>query len=402
MKKRNVSVHILQSFGPSSLNRDRLDQLKTALLGGFLRYRLSSQALKNAIKNCEYYFKEALKIGRSYYTRKLPLIVQERLLKNGINSEHIKLVVNILKKTGTSSDNNGDDEKGKKKKGKNITKQVLFISHVEIEIIADTFLKKLKSLSAKPINEVKKELKDFNYEAIVNKKRTNIITPNIALFGRMSTSPLFPHIDSAVQFAHSISTNVVTHEQDDFSGQESASSCITKEDDLPKTSNQGSGIMNQTDYGSPCYYRYYSIDFTKFCKNMNLYRDSNDLIDEKTLINLILAFFKASVRVYPSSRQSSFAAHQPPSAILVEFHNGGQKTQYSNAFIKPFQPHMGKDLITDSINKFKNYVELVTRKFNLNDRKRLWFCLDDIELDNALYCDTINDLESELHKCLVA
>jgi CRISPR system Cascade subunit CasC len=45
-----IELHLLQSFGPSNLNRDDTNSPKDCEFGGHRRARISSQALKRAIR----------------------------------------------------------------------------------------------------------------------------------------------------------------------------------------------------------------------------------------------------------------------------------------------------------------------------------------------------------------
>ena len=45
-----LEFHILQSFPVSCLNRDDMNQVKTAIIGGTKRARISSQSFKRAIR----------------------------------------------------------------------------------------------------------------------------------------------------------------------------------------------------------------------------------------------------------------------------------------------------------------------------------------------------------------
>ena len=55
-----VEIHMLQNHAPSNLNRDDTGSPKDAIFGGIRRSRISSQALKRAIRRSPI-FREALK-----------------------------------------------------------------------------------------------------------------------------------------------------------------------------------------------------------------------------------------------------------------------------------------------------------------------------------------------------
>ena len=48
-----LQLHLLTAYPPSNLNRDDLGRPKTAVMGGALRLRISSQSLKRAWRASE-------------------------------------------------------------------------------------------------------------------------------------------------------------------------------------------------------------------------------------------------------------------------------------------------------------------------------------------------------------
>ena len=69
-KLRFVQVHALVSYGPSNLNRDDLNRPKTAIMGGKERLRISSQSIKRAWRESEF-FTDALSGCVGYRTKLL-------------------------------------------------------------------------------------------------------------------------------------------------------------------------------------------------------------------------------------------------------------------------------------------------------------------------------------------
>jgi CRISPR system Cascade subunit CasC len=129
---------------------------------------------------------------------------------------------------------------------------------------------------------------------------------------------------------------------------------------------------------------------------------ANALDDATKLARQTLrAFLMAAIFTTPTGKQNTFAAHQPPSAILIEVRPRKTPISYANAFVSPSRPHDGIDLIKDSVQKFVSYSHLITRKFNLQSSKRLWFStVDDIQIENAEICETIESMIDSLDKSL--
>ncbi|WP_257263600.1 type I-E CRISPR-associated protein Cas7/Cse4/CasC, partial [Endozoicomonas sp. ONNA2] len=57
MNKNFINFHILISHSPSCLNRDDMNMQKSAIFGGQRRVRISSQSLKRAMRQSDYYQK---------------------------------------------------------------------------------------------------------------------------------------------------------------------------------------------------------------------------------------------------------------------------------------------------------------------------------------------------------
>jgi CRISPR system Cascade subunit CasC len=94
------------------------------------------------------------------------------------------------------------------------------------------------------------------------------------------------------------------------------------------------------------------------------------------------AFLRAFAYTNPSGKQNSFAAHQPPSVIFVEFKKDKIPVSYANAFLTPAKPSGGKDLVCDSIEK------LVLQFNNVQD------CFNDIEVKKRIWFNTVKDIEA--------
>ena len=86
---RFVQMHILTAYPPSNPNRDDLGRPKTAIIGGVSRMRISSQALKRAIRTDDA-FRSALTGNLGERTQRMGDKIREHLLKR------------VLRRTGHS------------------------------------------------------------------------------------------------------------------------------------------------------------------------------------------------------------------------------------------------------------------------------------------------------------
>ena len=370
---------MIQNHAPSNLNRDDTGSPKSCMFGGVRRARISSQCIKRSIRQSTF-FREAMEeLGISYRTRLLPEKVKELLIEQQIAEEYAQLAA--LKISGMGAKKVREDEKL-------ATKQIMFFSSEELKTIADIFAQKLKL--AKNIEEAKKLLEKFDYEVEMEKKGLQPISPDIALFGRMITSKAFSDIEASIQVAHAISTNTLEHEFDYF----------TAVDDLISTSEsieqQGAGMIGDIEYNSSCYYKYFSLDYNSFVKNMQVSAQKDKKRVKPLLNDVIIALLKAAVFITPSGKQNTFAAHQLPEAILIEIRNEKIPVSYANAFIQTFSPRGKTDLIGDTLDKFITYATMINEKYGLSPSGRLWFNTRDLNMNGTKSCNSFETLLNEL------
>lgn len=157
MKKRlYVDFHVLQTVPPSCINRDDTGSPKTAMYGGVLRARVSSQAWKHAM--------------RKDFAENTPLDVGKRT----------------------------------KKAAELVKKQILAL---DSELDADKLAKKALAALAVAGSTDKKEYQ---------KALRAAPSMDMALFGRMVADDPSLKYNAAAQVAHSISTHAVKNEYDYF------------------------------------------------------------------------------------------------------------------------------------------------------------------------------------------
>ena len=120
----------------------------------------------------------------------------------------------------------------------------------------------------------------------------------MALFGRMTTDDAnaFAGVEAAMQVMHPISTHTAISETDYF----------TAVDDAPTgEGDRGSAHLNELDFNSAVYYKYFSCDFDKLARNLD---------DRASALKALTAFLDAACRIAPSGKQNSFASHSMASA----------------------------------------------------------------------------------------
>ncbi|QLH75184.1 MAG: type I-E CRISPR-associated protein Cas7/Cse4/CasC [Methanomassiliicoccales archaeon] len=327
-------MHIVQNFGPSCLNRDDTNSPKDCEFGGYRRARISSQCFKRAIRMNDV-FKNTLKNNLAVRTKLLPKKLTEKLIENGRDpSSASKLAQEIVKNIF------GELDKGK-------SKTLLFISNEEIDLLLnminenwDELVKLMNENSLKENkNEKNNEKNSFDKKCsdLIKKSEIVKVSPDIALFGRMVAEGASWNVDAACQIAHAISTNIMNMEMDFYAAV----------DDLQSKEDNGAGMMGTIDFTSACYYRYSAINIPQLKENLR-----GDIELCKATLE---AFIKASVIAVPSGKQTSMAAHDPPSLVLIIVREEGQPTSLTNAFVNPVHPSEEKSLIDLSIDQLDKY-----------------------------------------------
>ena len=386
-----LEVHMLQNHAPANLNRDETGAPKDAMFGGFPRARISSQCLKRSIRSSPVFRDEMKDVELGIRTRLLPDLVKKELKAKGISDELTEIAAKKVSGFGTKE---GTEQK------ENKTAQILFLSPEDVKDVVDAIIKiikeKEKDPKAKSLEEV--AFKDITIK--VKSRKLSDITPDLSLFGRMTTSDALLDVDAAVQVAHAISTNKIDREFDYFVAIDDIASQSTS------LADKGSAMIGTVEFNSSTFYKYFSLDVEGFIRNIygpNI--DNATLGDAKKLAQkTIHAFLKSAIFTTPTGKQNTFAAHQLPDAILVEIRDQKIPLSYANAFLEPCKPAQGKDLMTVSIEKFKKHAQMITDKFNMKSLAKIWFTTsDNKELqawDTAICAKDIESVLAEIDKSI--
>lgn len=186
-----LQIHILTPYPPSNPNRDDLGRPKTAMLGGSPRMRISSQAIKRAIRVSDA-FTTALANHRGSRTQRIGEVVEQHLIAKDIDQARAR---KIAREIGAAF--------GKMKSAGAQTEQLAFISPEEREA-ALAFADRLAAGEGLP------EAKELAKILL----RTADGAADIAMFGRMLADNPGYNREAAVQVSHSLTTNAVVIEDD--------------------------------------------------------------------------------------------------------------------------------------------------------------------------------------------
>ena len=379
-QRLHLELHIIQNFAPSNLNRDDVGSPKECTFGGVRRARISSQALKRAMRKHKS-FQEAVKqaggdIG--VRTRQLKNELIRQLSVKGIAEEEQKTLAEffIEKALGLKFEEKNPDN----------TQYLLYIGKGDIDkIVAILYdsretiikenkakavleelkkdIKELKKSTSKSIKSIRqvgddmkkkiKDLKDKLSEQLLHKKisdkdkrdkladflveeviaqelkkklkelvssKNKAYAADIALFGRMVADDKAMNVDASCQVAHSISTHPVETEIDYFTAVDDLKA-VDLEDDA------GAGMIGQVELNASCHYRYLNVDIVSLHENLGFHHD----LTAATVGGLIVA----AARAIPTGKQNSTAAQNPPHYIKAILREDGQLWSLAGAFSKP-------------------------------------------------------------------
>jgi len=313
-----IELHILHSFPVTCLNRDDLGAPKSALFGGTMRARVSSQCWKRAIRKLAGSFNNELFQG--HRTRYLIHELEKQFLQKGKGEKESKVLADAL---GLAFGKLDEKHEGS-------IKTLLYFSPGEIENIIEATLeldlnesiekalavieddkkyKKALISFKKPLSKAAKKLKNFAKDAA-----------DISIFGRMVADDSSLTLEGAGLFSHALSTHSVVNEIDFFSA---------VDDMKPDQDDAGAGHIGTLEYNSACYYRYIGL-------NLDLLWDDDHLgaLEEEERKKVLEAFIQAVLSAVPEARKNSMLGHNPPSYVLG-MQRSGQPLSLVNAFENP-------------------------------------------------------------------
>jgi len=249
-----LQFHVLTSYPPSNPNRDDLGRPKTAQIGEKLRQRISSQAIKRALRKSEA-FERALAGQMGERTQRLGEVIVDHLKKRGVEAKQAHAFARDIAATFGKVEEKGDKEKSvaeKNNKGASDLvriKQLAFISPDERRAalaLAEA------AAAGKPLP------KEKDLAKLLLRKADGAV--DIAMFGRMLADAAEFNREAAVQVAHAFTTNAVEIEDDYY----------TAVDDLKtKAEDAGAGFVGEAGFGAGVYYLYICVDRNQLIANLD-------------------------------------------------------------------------------------------------------------------------------------
>lgn len=356
--KTFIELHLIQNFSPANLNRDDTGSPKDCEFGGYRRARISSQALKRAIRNHPR-FTTMTGVDNGTRSKWLTRPIVKALVEEHGKDENdaIEVAKAFVEKYAAKL----DSQEPKK------TSVLVFFSPSEVEQITSTLIDNWEVFinfgrEEERIKEVKeaaqkagKKVKETNSfakpvtaiaEKLVKSMNGHTSAPDIALFGRMLASKPELNIDAACQVSHAVSTHRVTMEMDYY----------TAVDELLQDEEAGAGMVGFTGFNSACFYRYCRIDWQELVKNL----DKNTELAQRA----VAAFLRSAIDAIPTGKQNAFAAQNPTSFALAVVRQDGMSWNLANAFETPVQAQKGDGYVSESIARLDTLWGALTRFYD--------------------------------------
>lgn len=336
-----LELHILQNVAPANLNRDDTGNPKDAMFGGVRRARISSQALKRAMRLA---LREALPAGElSTRTKRVSELVADRLADRP-REEGLLAANRLFEAAGIKV---ADTKKGDAEAG-----YLILLGDDEADALAALAREHWDALMA-----AKPDLAPIRVPARAALRSTAV---DLALFGRMVADLPEVGVDGACSVAHAISTHRLAAEFDYF----------TALDELARPEETGAAMIESTGFNSATFYRYLAIDLGELERRVGAER----------LAAALPAVIKAAVLALPTGKQHAFAAHNPPSFVLAVVRDGAP-VSLANAFVAPVRPSEQRDLVSASVDALVAYRDAVAATYgNADVRSAAAIALSGIEL----------------------
>lgn len=341
-KKMFVDVHVLQTVPPSCVNRDDTGSPKTALYGGTMRARVSSQAWKKAVRDK---FKDLFvseQIG--YRTKNIRKMLIEKI--QTLAPEYDEKLVEKLAETAL--------ENAKIKSGTDKKDVLFFISTQQLENLAALVIAFYQDGTE---NKEKEKKYKTEWERAI-KENPSV---DMLLFGRMAASNPNLNLEATVQVAHSISTHTISNEYDYF----------TAVDDYGDEDNAGAGHLGTVEFNSSTLYRYATVNVTELAESE---------LDSENVGLAVKGFLDAFICSMPTGKQNTFANRTLPAFVYITLRDD-QPINMAGAFEKPVKTSDG-GYEEQSIVELEKYAEKVYQNYAAAP-KESWF----VSLDKESFLD---------------
>lgn len=351
-----INFHVLISHSPACLNRDDMNMQKDAVFGGKRRVRISSQSLKRAFRQSDYY---ASNIGKPSIRTINMTALREKLqqsLAEKYSTELIDKTFSLIT--------------GKELKGEEVVTGDAVTPWVLDEF--DWFCQQVAAAEADGVDDKKLEKQ---LKADTAAMRQNLQQGvDIALSGRMATSGLISElgkVDGAMSLAHAITTHAVESDIDWF----------TAVDDLKEL---GAGHLGTQEFSAGVFYRYASLNLAQLQENLGGVDRNHALGIAAHLVHLLAT-------ETPNAKQRTFAAFNPADLVMVNFSD--LPISLANAFEAPVKAEK-EGFLQPSVVAFSDYWKKVAKGYGLMGAAAQFSLVNGGDFDEVQTKASLNELKN--------
>jgi CRISPR system Cascade subunit CasC len=381
-----LSLHLLRTLPPSLVNRDRTGQTKTIRIGGELRVRVSSQAIKRAMR---LHFATSNLVNEenlSLRTRGLPRLLTGELARRG-HADAEQIALQTVWGMGLL-------DRDPKNSGKKQSTVTLFIGNSEVAAIADaveaamaadpqlrTSLwaadKILPSPDAASEPQAKKDLKaecpaDWKAAGVTARRALDPSRAvDVALFGRFLAEDRNIDVTAALSVAHGISVDAMEVTQDFF----------TAVDDLAAADEESGGgfaFGDTTPLTAPIMYEHTTCNINTLSANLGG--------DVALIETAVRAWVDAALRAVPMAKNSGTAHHTLPS-LVVAMSLTGQPSSLAKAFTEPVERHHQTGVLTAAAQRLASQYQADTAAYGKGGLRSIYHLHAIPGLDPAMFAD---------------
>lgn len=341
-----VDIYAIQNVPPCDINRDDTGTPKTAIYGGYLRSRVSSQAWKHAMR--EEFSKHVDGSQLGVRSKHAVALIADEIVKQRPELADLaeSMATDVLKITGVKveeSKRKGQDQ------GTSVTQYLIFIARSEISKLAAIAIKAHDSGDdlTKPSKVLKKQVSSAFH---------GVQAMDIALFGRMLADAPDLNTDASAQVAHAISVDKISQEFDYF----------TAVDDIAAEDNAGAAMLDTIGFNSSTLYRYATVNLDTLEQQLG----GADATSAATK-----AFLDAFVTAMPTGKQNTFANRTLPSAVLVALRKD-QPVNGVAAFEEPVSAKEGTSISRQAEDKLAKTLVQISGAYGDAPAAAWWTAVD--------------------------
>lgn len=332
MTRTILDINILQTVPPSNLNRDDTGSPKTAVYGGKLRARVSSQAWKRAARVDFKDHLDASDLGMR--TKRLVEVLAARVRNaaEGLDEgEYIRIATAVLKAANVTL----KPRRAKKDEpaGPEESEFLYFLSNSQLDRLTEI------AVAALAAEDETAAIKDAAPKKILAEAHSI----DIALFGRMVADHTDLNVDAAAQVAHALSVHAVQNDFDYYTAVDDAKDRSTGDD-------AGAAMIGTIEFNSSTLYRYATVDVDRLRDNLG---------DDAATRRAVEAFVRSFATSMPSGKQNTFANRTLPDAIVVTLRDT-QSVNLVGAFETPVD---GDSRLADASQRLADYAQEVDAAF---------------------------------------